>query len=136
MQTLENDVIMISSSSDKNLSEKEFDKFLVESIDEVLTSLGLPVKNSLYFHLQSNFEIEKNQIPQNIVEFSKILHKLFGFGASRLEIKIVEMLHSKLKVKGECPLYDWSKWIITEMSFLECIEDIRRSFESSSCSEK
>jgi hypothetical protein len=136
MQTLENDVIVISSLPDKNLSEKVFDKFLVEAVDEVLTSLGLPVKNSLYFHLQSNFEIDKNQIPQNIVDFSKILHKLFGFGASRLEIKIVEVLHSKLKVKTECPLYDWSKWIITEMSFLDCIADMRRSFEASSCIEK
>jgi len=135
MQTLD-DGITISASPDKNLSPERFDEFLVEAIDEVLNSLGLPVKNSLYFHLQNNFKIEKNQIPRQIEEFSRIIHKIFGLGASRLEIKFIEKLNSKIKTNAECPQYEWSKWIIMEMSFTECISNIRRSLESSGCLEK
>lgn len=115
---------------DKIFAQKKFDEYLIEAIDEALTSLGEPVKNAVYFRLASNFDIPKNEIPSNIDNFSDIMHKIFGLGASRLEIKFMKNLHSKIKVNVELSEYDWplSKWIISDISFKEYVCNARKNY--------
>jgi hypothetical protein len=107
-----------------------FDEYLVEAIDEALTSLGAPVKNAVYFQLENNFNIPKNEIPNQIDEFTDIIHKIFGLGASRLEIKFMKNLFPKIKVNIETAEYEWplSKWIIDDVSFTEYIHSARKKF--------
>jgi hypothetical protein len=62
-----------------------------------------------------------------------MLHKIFGLGASRLEIKFMEKLFSKIKVKIECPKDNWSKWIENDVSFTAYVEELRQSFMASGC---
>jgi hypothetical protein len=125
------DGVIIYVSSDKKISaQRKFDGFLIEAIDEALSSLGEPVKNTVYLHLQNDFNIEKNEIPKQIDEFLDIMHKIFGLGASRLEIKFMQNLHSKIKVSIELTECEWplSKWIVDDISFTEYVNSMRKKY--------
>lgn len=127
-----NDTVTTGLLQDKNDSQHgKFDQFLIEAINEALSSLGEPVKNTVYLHLQNDFGIEKSEIPSKIEEFSDILHKIFGLGASRLEIKFMKNLNSKIKVNIQWPEYEYplSKWIIMEVSFIEYVYNMRKNYE-------
>jgi hypothetical protein len=110
--------------------QRKFDEYLIEAIDEALTSLGAPVKNSIYFQLENNFNIPKNEIPKQIDQFSDIIHKIFGFGASRLEIIVIQKLCPKIKVNVELTEYEWplSKWIINDITFSEYVYNARKNY--------
>jgi hypothetical protein len=122
-----------NDESHKQLKEtpsEQFDSFLIESIDEALSLLGKPVKNELYLQLEVKFNIEKNEIPQRLEEFAYILHKVFGLGASRLEVKFLRNLDSKILSDSKCINPDWSvsMWIEKEMSFLKSIKNKQKEF--------
>lgn len=120
------------SATTKSSRQKQFDVFLIEAIDEVLSSLGEPVKNTLYQHLEYDFKIRKQDIAKNICQFSFLIHKIFGLGASRLEVKIMKNLNLKICGNLELPGCDGSlsEWIIVENSFEEYVNDARRSYET------
>lgn len=115
---------------EKDAYEEDFDDILLETIDETLSSLGEPVKNAVYFHLQSNFNISKNEIPKKISAFSDIVQKIFGSGAGRLEIKLMKTLHSKIDVNVKWPEYKarLSKWIVIDMTFVEYVNSMRQNY--------
>jgi hypothetical protein len=120
----------IDSVPDTISAQRKFDECLIEAIDEALSSLGEPVKNTVYFQLENSFNMPKNGIPKQIEEFTDIIHRIFGLGASRLEIKFMKNLHLKIKVnieltEYECPL---SKWIIDDMSFTEYVHSARENY--------
>jgi len=95
-----------------------------------LTSLGASVRNTIYLQLESNFNMPKNEIPNQINKFSDIIHKIFGLGACRLEIKFMKNLYSKIKVNVELSDYEWplSKWIINNVSFSEYVCKARENY--------
>jgi hypothetical protein len=111
---------------------EEFDKLLLEAIDEALSSLGEAVKNSIYSHLQNDFRIKRDEIPDRICEFSDILHKIFGLGAGRLEVKCMKNICEKVKVSMAWPEYEWpmSKWIVTDITFQEYVGNAKKSYLS------
>ena len=111
-------------------AQKKFNEYLIQAVDEALTSLGEPVKNTLYFQLENNFSIPKNEIPDQIDEFTNIMHKIFRLGASRLEIKFMKNLQSKIKISVETHGYEYplSKWIIDDMSFTDYIKRTREDY--------
>ena len=53
------------SQHNKILAQKKFDDYLIEAIDEALTSLGVPIRNTVFFQLENNFNIPKNEISLN-----------------------------------------------------------------------
>jgi hypothetical protein len=133
--TREDSLIELTNSNEANKELKEtpseqFDSFLIASIDEVLSLLGKPVKNEFYFQLEVKFNIEKKDIPQKLDEFTYILHKIFGLGASRLEVKFLRNLDSKIPADSKFinPEYSVSIWIEKEMSFLKSIKDKQKEF--------
>ena len=96
--------IVVSSSPDvssennsTNALEKKLDGILIESIDEVLTSMGEPVKNTVYINLQSSFNIKKKEIPQNIPDFRIFMNKVLGPSFRVLERRIIQTLDKKVK---------------------------------------
>lgn len=127
----ENGVASDMEPNAKGPKEEQFDEFLVEAIDEALSSLGEPVKNTVYQHLEDDFNIPKNEIPQKIEDFSDIIHKIFGLGASRLEIKFMKNLSSKLKANMQWSDYEWpiTKWIVMEISFTDYVKKMRINYE-------
>jgi hypothetical protein len=120
-------------SEEKDIFLKEFDRFLFEAIEDALTSLGGPVKNAVYQHLQDDFGIERSMLPGQIDKLSDIIHRIFGLGASRLEIKFMKNLNEKIEVNLRWPEFDYSesKWLIQDMSFFEYVSEARRSYVQS-----
>ena len=121
---------MIDSTQDKRYKQRKFDESLSEAIDETLTSMGTPIKNTIYFNLENHFNIPKNEIPQHIDKFTNFLYKTFGLGASLFEIKCIEHLHSKINVDIEVPKDDWSvsKWITEGMTFEKYLCSARNNY--------
>jgi hypothetical protein len=127
-----------TEKTDKNKSDKahykslaqKFNEYLIQSVDEALTTLGEPVKNTVYFQLENNFNIPKKEIPDQIKEFTDIMHKIFGLGSSRLEIRFMNNLNSKIKVSVETKGVEWpfSKRIVDDMSFTEYIRRTREKY--------
>jgi hypothetical protein len=78
------------------MSEQKFNQYLLESIDETLSSLGVSSKKAIYYHLKKSFKIDKQEIPYRIDAFSQALEKIFGFGASSLEILVLQKLNRKI----------------------------------------
>ncbi len=105
-----------STLASKSIIAQQFRELLIEAIDEALCSLGEPVKNTIYQHLNDDFKIAKNDIPERMEEFSELLHKVFGLGASRLEVRFIKNLNAKVNAveKKEADL-GASKWIVMEM---------------------
>jgi|WetSurMetagenome_2_1015567.scaffolds.fasta_scaffold05252_5 hypothetical protein len=123
---------IITNMPISDIIRKEFDQLLIAAIDDALASLGEAVKNSIYLHLQKDFNIKRNEIPLKISEFSDIIHKIFGLGASRLEVNCIKNLNEKINVRINIPEYKWpmSKWIINDFTFQEYVIKARESFET------
>ena len=115
----------------KSVIAQQFRELLIEAIDEALCSLGEPVKNTIYQHLNEDFKITKNNIPERMEEFSELLHKVFGLGASRLEVRFIKNLNAKLNAAEPKKQSDMgsSKWIVMEMSFTKYVCDAQKEFE-------
>ena len=113
-----------------DIISEEFNKLLLEAIDEALSSLGEAVKNSIYSHLQNDFKIKRDEIPDRICEFSDILHKIFGLGAGRLEVRCMKNICEKVKISMSWPEYEWpmSKWIVTDITFQEYVGNAKKSY--------
>jgi uncharacterized protein YaaN involved in tellurite resistance len=73
----------------------EFEKLLVEAIDESFYSLGESPKQAILFHLENTFKIDKQKIPDKIDSFDNALKKIFGPGADFLEALIIKKLGEK-----------------------------------------
>jgi hypothetical protein len=98
--------------------ELEFNKILLEAIDEALLSLGELAKSSLYLHLQNDFALPKNQIPFRIGDFVDALEGIFGQAALQLQILMMKCLNEK--VQGS---YEWSgpSWLVPDLTFTKYV---------------
>ncbi len=74
---------------------EEFERLLIDAIDESLSSLGQSAKQAIYYHLDKSFKIKKAEIPLKIEEFTIALEEIFGDGAKLLEIQMMKRLHEK-----------------------------------------
>lgn len=78
------------------MSRHDFEKLLIEAVDEGLSSLGASSRQAIYFHLEKEFNIKKRGIPRKIDVFADAIEKIFGPGADFLEILIMKRLHEKI----------------------------------------
>jgi dTDP-glucose pyrophosphorylase len=76
--------------------DRVFQKFLLEAVDEGLSSLGDSSKKAVYFYLEKVFKIKKQNIPNKINEFTDAIERIFGHGAKVLEIQIMKHLYEKI----------------------------------------
>lgn len=101
--------------------EREFDRLLLESVDEALSSLGEASKEAIYFHLEKSFNIKKCEIPMRIEDFAHAMEKIFGLGASFLEVLIMKRLYNK--IGGVFQLEESENFVFTEY-----VAAVKRSF--------
>ena len=80
-----------------------FNQFLLEAVDEGLSSLGESSKQAIYFHLQGRFNIDRTEIPSKIEDFVEAIDEIFGFGANFLKILIMQRLGEKIGGTIEWP---------------------------------
>ncbi|MGD0451809.1 MAG: hypothetical protein ABSA79_12245 [Candidatus Bathyarchaeia archaeon] len=111
-------------------AQQKFDQLLVEAIDEVLGSLGEPVKNHVYIHLENDFSITKNELPQKIEEFSHFLLRIFGSSAYHLEIKFMKTLYAKISADQHFKNQSIAFKEI-DLTFSAYVNAMRESFEIS-----
>jgi hypothetical protein len=76
--------------------KRDFEKLLLEAVNEGLSSLGESSKEAIYFHLDKNFNIKKREIPDKIGAFAGAVENIFGFGADFFEIAVMRQLHAKV----------------------------------------
>ena len=101
--------------------KREFEKLLLEAVEEGLSSLGEASKQAIYFHLEKRFNIKKKEIPYKIETFVESIEKIFGLGANFLEIFIMKRLHEK--IGGS---FKWQE--STEFAFTEYVAVAKQSF--------
>lgn len=107
------------------MPKRDFETLLLQAIDEALSSLGESSKQAIYFHLEKGFRIEKQEIPSKIGAFTCAIERIFGEGASFLEILIMKKLYEKV---GRS-----LKWQSSEnLEFTEYIAVVEQSFQEKS----
>ena len=111
-----------------NAATQKFDQLLIEAIDEVLDTLGEPLKNHVYVHLENDFSITKNQLPQKIEEFSRFLFRILGSSAHNLEIKFMKTLYTKIKADKHLRLKTIA-FKEDDLTFLTYVNKLRESLE-------
>ncbi|MCS7124757.1 MAG: hypothetical protein NZ932_05030 [Candidatus Bathyarchaeota archaeon] len=83
------------------MTPEDFQKTILEAVDEGLSSLGESPKQAILFHLENTFKVRRDEIPKNLAEFKRALEKIFGPGTLYLERLILEKLREKLDLKFE-----------------------------------
>ncbi|MEM1566770.1 MAG: hypothetical protein QW510_06815 [Candidatus Bathyarchaeia archaeon] len=80
---------------------KNFQKTILDAIEEGLSTLGDSPKQAILFHLENTFKLRREEIPENLTEFRKALEKIFGPGTPYVEKLILKKLYSKLNLEPE-----------------------------------
>lgn len=90
-------------------------------MDQAFCTLGESARKAIYYHLEAKFGITKNDIPNNLETFEDGLRKIFGPGASFLEVLIMRKLHERI---GK-PL----KWNESEkLAFVKYVSAVKQGF--------
>ena len=113
--------MMLLHGNKKTTCTGKFEKILLETVDEVFSSLGHICKQTIYSQLEQTFKIKKHQIPTKIPEFTRAIEQLFGAGAKFIELQIIATLHEKN------PNFKYSP-SMGNLVFEEYLENLRRFF--------
>ncbi len=98
-----------------------FEKLLLEAVDEGFSSLCGSSKQVIYSLLENTFNINRQDIPSKIQEFVDAIEKIFGLGAKVLEILIIKRLNEKVGGVVEYPEHE-------DLVFTEYVAAARQSF--------
>jgi hypothetical protein len=104
------------------MARPDFEKLLLEAVDEGVASLGESSKQAIYFHLENSFNIKKHEIPNNIEAFVGAVEKIFGLGANFFESLILKQLYEKADLKGKESSFKG-------LTFAETVDAIKQMME-------
>jgi hypothetical protein len=83
-------------------NENEFDKLLLETIDNSLKDLFTEnAASAIYAFLESNYTLNRQEIPEKLDVFTEGLHRFLSTGAFTVERVILENLCSNLKLESQ-----------------------------------
>ena len=82
--------------SDEKLSQDNFNRVLVEAIDEGFSLLGPLPREVLLHNLEASFQMKEQDIPMNLSKFTDFLETIFGSGTQCMEGIIINRLRKKL----------------------------------------
>ena len=103
------------------MSRRDFERLLLEAVDESLSSLGESSKQAIYYHLEKTFNVEKQEIPENVESFASALERIFGVGAIFIETMIMGRLSKKAAANP--------KWRVSnELTLKEYVASAKRSY--------
>ena len=98
----------------------------MEAIDEEIGLLGKTCQQAIYFHLEKDFKLTRQEIPYRIKHFTQSMEAIFGDGALILEIRIMKNLFKKLGYFD--PHFQDRK----KLEFIEYLDAIRINTKSKS----
>ncbi|MEJ2242054.1 MAG: hypothetical protein P8Y18_07930 [Candidatus Bathyarchaeota archaeon] len=96
-----------------------FEEILLDAIDEEFSSLSETCQKIIYYYLKNEHNIDRQEIPSKIEEFSEAIESMFKDGAKILQIRIMENLFRKMGYINKS-LYDKES-----LDFIEYIEAIK-----------
>ena len=73
-----------------------FSRVLLIAIEEGLSSLGNSPREAIFYHLETSFQLKKEDIPMNLTEFEEDIEKMFGPGTMYIEKLITRRLYERL----------------------------------------
>jgi hypothetical protein len=81
----------------KSPRECEFNRLLLDVIEETMSCLGeLPTKTIL-FYLDKKYNLPMQDVPSHLEEYSCALERMLGVGARILELRMLRQLCSKVQ---------------------------------------
>ena len=99
---------MIQDYSTQNQSKRNSDimntrlnEALIEAVDAGLLFLGENSKKAIYFYLERNCKIRREEIALKFEGFRKALEDMFGSGAELINAVIMKELQTKLDLEEE-----------------------------------
>jgi protein-arginine kinase activator protein McsA len=95
-----------------------FGAILSEAVDESLLCLGESVRASIYFHIERNYALKKDEVTQRFGDFCSAIQGIFGVGASVLEKLILKRLCEKCNISYEN---------LKDEAFQVAIQEVRRA---------
>jgi hypothetical protein len=104
-----------------SLFGKDFERLLLDAIDEGLSSLGESSKQTIYYHLERSFNLRREDIPTRIIAFTQAIENIFGVGANFVEILIMKKLYEKI---GGILIWNESE----RFGFMEYLAKAKRAF--------
>ena len=107
-----------------NQKTPNFEKLLLEAIDEGLNVLGESSKQVVYFNLEKTFMMNRLDIPYRIEEFTDAIERIFGTGAKILEIQIMKCLFKRV----EYSIKNYSE--PKNLTFIEYVAAVKRAKEN------
>jgi hypothetical protein len=106
------------------LTDKGFQKLLLDAVDGAFSSLGDSAKQSIYFHLETKFKVPKDEIPCRLDDFENGLENIFGIGTRFLEILIMKRLYETMELKGRTLKWEENK----EFKFTDYVRTAEQVF--------
>jgi hypothetical protein len=89
------DELRFTEEDGSNKSESSIDELIFQAIDEALSILGKRSREAVYYFLESDYGLSKEEIPSNLKMFHEVLRMIFGAGAYALEKHIQSCLEKK-----------------------------------------
>jgi hypothetical protein len=109
-------------------SRDEFNKILLEAIDEgIKRILGEPAAQSIYFYLERDEHLRREDIPNNLEKFLFTLERIFSVGALVIEKAIMENLYLRLRRRNKNLLLKYKD--TEQFNFISYINDLKGSNE-------
>jgi hypothetical protein len=78
------------------MAAEEFDRLVLEAVDQAFQSLGGGVTQALWYYIERTAGLRREEVPQRMEELFVALDRLLGPGALVLKRLIVRNLHSRL----------------------------------------
>lgn len=98
--------------------QKSFEAVLLEAVDDSLKNhLGQSVRALIYFRVERDHSLRKDEIPQRLGDFFSTIQGIFGEGAAIVEKWIVERLCEELGVNYEN---------VKDQGFPVAVEEVRK----------
>jgi hypothetical protein len=99
---LQSVVCEVRASREPPLLNRSFERLLLDAVDEGLACFGESASRAIYYHLETGFNIKRQDIPCKIEEFADAIENIFGAAAGLLEIEIMKKLHAKVEDSFRC----------------------------------
>ena len=88
---------MLPQSNPSKYNE-EYEKVVSDSVYKTLNQvLGSAAANVIYFYLEKDYSIKKDEIPEKLDSFCHAIQEYLNTGATPLEEQILKNLHSDLE---------------------------------------
>ncbi len=87
----------------KESYQHNFSSEVIEAIEESFASIFTLPHSSIFHYLEKEHGITKQNFNKNIERFVDIIEESFGPAAKLFEIKIVELVHKKIKKFNHTP---------------------------------